>query len=109
VLVDEIEREQRVPQVVEDAHEQHEVEALLQAADLVDRHLLELDVDAQQLGREAGLRQVASSLSMPSTRSAPRRFISIEWKPALQPMSSTVAPRRSAGSAGAMRAHLARG
>jgi hypothetical protein len=45
VLVDQVERQQRVAQVVEHAHEEHEVEALAERADVVDRELAELDVD----------------------------------------------------------------
>ena len=59
MLVDEVQREQRVPQVVEHAHEQHDVEALVEPTDLEHRQLAQLDVDAADLGGEAGLREVA--------------------------------------------------
>ena len=39
MLVDEIERQQRVAQVVEHAHEEHDVEALAERADVVDGQL----------------------------------------------------------------------
>ena len=58
MLVDQVERQQRVAQVVEHAHEEHEVEALAQRADVVDGQLAELDVEPGDLGGEAGLGQV---------------------------------------------------
>ena len=64
VLADQVEREQRVAQVVEHAHEDHEVEALAQRRDVVDRQVAELDAPslagpAQRLGRQPRLRQIA--------------------------------------------------
>jgi hypothetical protein len=59
VVVDQVQRQQRMAQVVEHAHEHHEVEALAQLADVVDRQLAKLDVLALHLGGEAGLLQVA--------------------------------------------------
>ena len=59
VLVDEVEREQRVAQVVEHPEEEHEVEALVEGGDVVDRELAELDVHAAHLGGEARLGEIA--------------------------------------------------
>jgi hypothetical protein len=59
VRVEEVEREERVAQVVEHAHEQHEVEALAEGGDVVHRELPELDVEAGDLAGEARLREVA--------------------------------------------------
>jgi hypothetical protein len=59
VLVDPVEREERVAEVVEDAHEEDDVEALPERRDVVDAHPDELDLGAGDLGREARLRQVA--------------------------------------------------
>ena len=58
MVVDEVEREQRVAQVIKHAHEEHDVEALAQRADVVDRELAELDVEPADLGGKARLRQV---------------------------------------------------
>jgi hypothetical protein len=57
--MDQVQGQQRMAQVVEHAHEQHEVEALAELGDVVDRQLAELDVGALHLGGEAGLLQVA--------------------------------------------------
>ena len=59
MLADQVEREQRVAQVVEHAHEEHEVEPLAQRADVVDRELAELDLEPSHLGGEARLGEVA--------------------------------------------------
>src|SRR4051812_33970522 len=59
VFVDEIERQQRMPEVIEDAHEEHDVETLLQAPDLEHRQLSKVDVDLADLGGEPRLCQVA--------------------------------------------------
>ena len=77
VLVQDVEREQRMAQVIEHAHEQHQVEALAEGRQLVDRHLPELDVGVQHLRREPGLGEVARIGVDASTWRAPRRFISI--------------------------------
>jgi hypothetical protein len=58
VLVDEIERQERMPQVVENAHEKHHVEALAERSQVVDGELAELDVMARGLSREAGLGEI---------------------------------------------------
>ena len=58
MLVDQVERQQRMAQVVEHAHEQHEVELLAERADVVDREVAEFDVEAVDLGGEARLRQI---------------------------------------------------
>ena len=79
VLVQQIEREQRMPQVIEDAHEQHEVEPLAERGHVVDRQLPELDVGARRPPRRtAPAPGRPASQSMPTTRAAPRRFISSE-------------------------------
>ena len=56
MLVDQVERQQRMAQMIEHAHEQHEVEALAQRGDVVDRQLAELDVEPDHLGGEPRLR-----------------------------------------------------
>ena len=58
MLVDQVERQQRMAQVIEHAHEEHEVEPLAERADVVDRQLAELDVEPVDLGGEAGLREI---------------------------------------------------
>ena len=37
MFVDQVERQQRMPQVVEHAHEQHDVEAFADRAEVIDR------------------------------------------------------------------------
>src|SRR5690606_24575727 len=59
MLIQKIERKQRVAQVVEHAHEDHQIESLRQPPDLVDRHLGKLDIHAGPVGREFRLAQVA--------------------------------------------------
>src|SRR5437764_13160011 len=60
MLADEVEREQRVPQMVEDAHEDHEVEALAQRGDVVDIELGEFDVvEIEHFAREPRLGEIA--------------------------------------------------
>ena len=58
VFVDQVEREQRMPQMIKHPHEDHEVEAFAQGPDVIDRKLAELDAGAQSLGREPRLSQV---------------------------------------------------
>src|SRR5207253_531382 len=59
-LANEVEREQGVAKVVEHPHEDDEVEALAQSADIVDVGLRELDVVmAERLGGEPRLGEVA--------------------------------------------------
>ena len=78
MLVDEVERQQRVAQVVEHAHEEHDVEPLAERADVVDRQLPEFDVEPAHLGGEAGLRQIILvEVDARARARAPRRFISI--------------------------------
>src|SRR5690606_17925260 len=57
VLADEVQRQQRVAQVIEDAHEQHDVEPLAQARNVVDRKAAQLDVHATHLRSETRLRE----------------------------------------------------
>ncbi len=64
--------------MVEHAHEQHEVEPLLQRAHIVHGQRPKLDLKPLDLRGEAGLAQITSSKSIPSTRAAPRRFICME-------------------------------
>ena len=55
-----VEREQRVAQVVEDAHEEDDLEGPLDVDEVVDRALAELDASAgvEELGRPAPLLQI---------------------------------------------------
>jgi hypothetical protein len=57
-LADEVEGQQRVPQVIEHAHEQDDVEALAQGPDVVDGALSELDVLPCHPGGKARLFEV---------------------------------------------------
>src|SRR6185437_9277984 len=61
VLADEVEREQRVAEVVKHPHEDHEVELFAERAHVIDVELSELDLSvvAEHLGREPRLREVA--------------------------------------------------
>jgi hypothetical protein len=59
VLGEQVQREERVPEVVEHAHEEHEVEALAEEGHVIDRELQELDLHPRDLGGEARLREVA--------------------------------------------------
>ena len=52
---------------------------------------------ARQLASSRALRTLSGSTSSPTTRAAPRRAASKQKKPYLQPTSSTLFPRRSAG------------
>ncbi len=78
VLVDQIERQQRVPQMVEHAHEQHDVEAF---AECCRRRRPKARGTRSRRRRHRGeprlLEVVADRGRSPTTRSAPRRFISI--------------------------------
>src|SRR4051812_21941351 len=58
VLPQQVEGEQRIAQVIEDAHEQHQIEFLAETADVVDRSLVELDVEAEAIGEQPRLTQV---------------------------------------------------
>ena len=60
MLADKVECEQRMPQMVQHAHEDHEVEPLPDRAHIVDVELGELDiVIAERFAREPGLREIA--------------------------------------------------
>src|SRR3954453_9198896 len=60
MLTDKVEREQRVPQVVEDPHENHEVELLAERRNVIDVELHEFDVaEIQDFGGKPRLREVA--------------------------------------------------
>ena len=58
MLVDQVERQERVAQVVEHPQEQDEVEALAELAHVVDRKLAELDLGPLDLGRKPRLGEV---------------------------------------------------
>ena len=49
MFVDQVERQQRMPEVVEHAHEQYDVEAFAERPDVVDREPTELDRPARYL------------------------------------------------------------
>ena len=44
MVADQVQREQRMTQVIEHPHEEHEVEALAEPATIEDRQLVQLDV-----------------------------------------------------------------
>ena len=58
VLVDEIKCEEWMTEVVEDAHEEDDVERLIQRPDVPDGELAKFDIQAFNLGGEAGLGEV---------------------------------------------------
>ncbi len=58
VFVQDVEREQRMPQVVQDAHEEHQIESLLERGQVVDGHLAQIDVEPGNLRGQPGLREV---------------------------------------------------
>ena len=58
VLMNKIKREQRMTQVVQHAHEDHNVKALSQRAHIPYRHAPKLDVGARELRRKSRLPQV---------------------------------------------------
>ncbi len=58
VLVDQIERKQRMAQVIQHADEQHDIELLSQHADVIDRQSAELDVQPVDIGGEPSLCQI---------------------------------------------------
>ena len=58
VLVENVQREERVAEVIEDAHEEHEIEPLAEGGQLVHRHLAEFDARPGDFGRKAGLREI---------------------------------------------------
>ena len=77
--MDEVEREQRVPQMVEHAHEDDDVEAAAERSDVVDGEAPELDIVlAERLGGEPRLGEVAPVAVDAEHEIGPRRFISIE-------------------------------
>ncbi len=59
MFVQQVEREQRMAEVVEHSHEQHDVEAFTERRHVVHREASEFDLDAGHLGGEARLIQVA--------------------------------------------------
>src|SRR5690625_7579830 len=52
MLVDQIERQQRVAKVVKHTHEQHDIEAFIQGCHIIDRELPERDLTARHLAGE---------------------------------------------------------
>src|SRR5437868_7626364 len=58
VFVNQIEGKKRMPQMVKDSHEDHEIKLLAQLGDVVHRQFSELDVEASHLSGEARLRQI---------------------------------------------------
>jgi hypothetical protein len=58
VFMDEVESEEGVAEVIKDTHEDDEVEGFAESRDIPDSETAELDVDALDLGGEAGLAEV---------------------------------------------------
>jgi hypothetical protein len=58
-VVQDVQREQRMTQVVEDTHEQHDVEPFSERRQLVHRELVELDIEVHDVGGEPRLCKVA--------------------------------------------------
>jgi hypothetical protein len=56
--VQQIERKERMPQVVGDAHEEHQIEPSSEFADVVHRHAVKFDFGAGDLRGEARLRKI---------------------------------------------------
>src|SRR3954470_13568510 len=67
-------------QMIENTHENDEVETFPQRTDVVDRHFAELDVETVHVGREARLRQVvvAGVESEDAGRAAPLHLHRVE-------------------------------
>ena len=59
ILADAIERQNRVAQMIEHPHEQHDVERAIEAIHLVDRELAKLDRHVLERGSEGGLGEMA--------------------------------------------------
>src|SRR5579871_463856 len=59
VLVQQIQRQQRMPEVVEDAQKQHQIKLLPERADLVHRHPAELNRRARNFRDESRLLQIS--------------------------------------------------
>src|SRR5690606_35541891 len=59
MLANEIERQERMTQVIEHAHEDHDVKALGKRAHVVDGKLAKLDVHLGDFRRKSGLRQIS--------------------------------------------------
>src|SRR5947209_10344237 len=58
VLVDQIECQQRVPQVIENAHENDKIKSLAELTYVVDGHVAELDIKVAYFSCEASLREI---------------------------------------------------
>src|SRR4051794_4655734 len=58
MLVNQIERQQRVAQVIEHAQEEHDIKFFVQKRDVVNRQTTKLDVEPVHLGCKAGLIQI---------------------------------------------------
>ena len=106
VFMDQIKRQQRVPQMIENAHEDHEIKGLVQRCHVVNRHVSEFDVKVVYFGGEPRLREIFVAAVQPEhpVGAAALHLLGIE--PALQPMSSTVFPFRLAGTTSAKRRHF---
>ncbi len=102
VFADQIQRQQRVAQVVEHAHEDHQVEAFAQGGHVINAGLAELDpVHVQHLRRKAGLRQIAGVGVDPQDAGGP--------PPAhLEAVEARVAADVQNGLAGQIRGHQMR-
>ena len=79
VLMNQVKRQQRMPQVIQHAHENHQIKTLRKGGDVPDGHAAEVDVEAGDFGGEAGLREVVLvGIDADYTRAAPRRLSSSE-------------------------------
>ena len=85
MLADQVERQQRVAQVVRRTpRNEHEVEALGERGDIVDRELRELDLGAHHLRDETGLAQIGVvGVDAEHPRRPPHCFISIRIEAAV--------------------------
>src|SRR5436309_10979162 len=77
MLADEIKRQERMTQMVEDPEEQHEVETLVERADVIDGELREFDIETGHLGREARLLEVTLVVI---DREHPRRSAALHFQ-----------------------------
>jgi hypothetical protein len=59
VLVDEIQREKRMAQVIENAHEQHDVERFTEGGHVIYRQLLKFDIDFTNLCSKTRLGEIS--------------------------------------------------
>jgi hypothetical protein len=59
VLVYEVKCEERVPEMIKNTHENHEIESLMQRGDVPYRQMAEFDVKLADVGGETGLTKIA--------------------------------------------------